>query len=306
MRQAFTNTLVDLADKDERIFLLTGDLGFSVLENFITRFPKRFFDMGVAEQNMIGVAAGLALSGKIVFIYSIVPFLTMRCFEQIRNDLCCQNLNVKLVGVGGGLSYGSAGPTHHAICDIAIMRALPNMKVFAPGDPHEAERVTELAAFSEGPVYIRLGKSRESKIYSEFVRFDIGEGIVLKEGKDITIFVTGNMLCNTKLAADKLAEKNIDVRLVSMPTIKPLDRNIILKAAEETKAIFTVEEHSLVGGLGSAIAEVLVESDNKILFRKITLPDSFCKDVGSQEYLQEKNGLSVTKIIDYILKEFKK
>jgi len=306
MRKAFIDKLLKLAEENKKIFLLSGDLGFSVLEKFKDKFPERFFNMGVAEQNMIGVAAGLALSGKIVFVYSIVPFLTMRCFEQIRNDLCYQNLNVKLVGAGGGLSYGSAGPTHHALCDIAIMRALPNMKVFAPGDPFEAERVTEIAVFSEGPAYIRLGKSHESEVYSESLRFDISEAIVLRNGNDITIFTTGNMLYNAKLAVDKLSEKNIDARLVSMPTIKPLDKNIISKAAKETKAIFTIEEHNLIGGLGSAVAEVLAESEEKILFKKIALPDKFCKDVGNQEYLREKNGLSVAKIIDCILKEFKK
>lgn len=305
MRQAFINSLIKLAEKDKSIFLLTGDLGFSVLEKFRDKFPRRFIDMGVAEQDMIGVAAGLSLSGKKVFIYSIIPFLTMRCFEQIRNDLCYQNLDVILIGVGEGLSYGSAGPTHHALCDIAIMRALPNMKVFAPGDPFETERIVKIATFSQGPSYIRLGKSHEPKVYSESLHFDVSEGIVLKNGNDITIFTTGNMLYNAKLVVDKLLKKNIDVRLVSMPTIKPLDREVVLKAAEETKAIFTIEEHSPIGGLGSAVADILAESNYNILFRKIALPDKFCKIVGSQEYLREENGLSVTKIENYILKELK-
>ena len=287
MRQAFINTLIKLAKKDNRVFLLTGDLGFSVLENFREKFPKRFFNMGVAEQNMIGVAAGLALSGKIVFVYSIVPFLTMRCFEQIRNDLCYQNLNVKLVGTGGGLSYGSLGSTHHALCDIAIMRALPNMKVLAPGDPFEAERVAEIAAFSEGPAYIRLGKNNEPKVHLKSLSFDIGQGIVLRNGNDITIFATGNMLYSAKLVVDKLLVKNIDARLVSMPTIKPLDKNIILKAAKETKAIFTIEEHSLIGGLGSAVAEILSANNvNNIIFKGIGVNDEYPRVVGGQNYLR--------------------
>jgi transketolase len=305
MRKSFINTLIKLAERDKRIFLLTGDLGFSVLEKFKDKFPERFFDMGVAEQNMIGVAAGLALSGKIVFVYSIVPFLTMRCFEQIRNDLCYQNLNVKLVGVGEGLSYGSAGSTHHSICDIAIMRALPNMKVFAPGDPFETDQIIKIANSSKGPAYIRLGKSLEPEIYSQPLQFNISEGIVLRNGYDITIFTTGNMLYSSKIITDILSQKNIDVRLVSMPTIKPIDKNIILRAAKETEAIFTIEEHSLIGGLGSVLAEVLAESKNKTLFKRISLPDEFCKEVGSQEYLREKEGLSINKIVNYILKELK-
>jgi len=303
MRKAFINKLLELAEENENIFLLCGDLGFSILEKFKDKFPKRFLNMGVAEQNMIGVAAGLALSGKTVFVYSIIPFLTMRCFEQIRNDLCYQNLNVKLIGVGEGLSYGSAGATHHSLCDIAIMRALPNMKIFVPGDHFETERVAEIAVSSQGPAYIRLGKSHEPEIYLEPPHFNISEGIVLRNGDDITIFTMGNMLYNSKLAVDKLSERNIDARLISMPTIKPFDKNIISKAAKETKAIFTIEEHSLIGGLGSIVAEVLAESEDKILFKKIALPDKFCNEIGSQEYLREKKGLSVTKIVDYILKE---
>lgn len=301
MRQEFINTLIKLAKKDNKVFLLTGDLGFSVLENFREKFPKRFFNMGVAEQNMIGVAAGLALSGKTVFVYSIVPFLTMRCFEQIRNDLCHQNLNVKLVGIGGGLSYGPLGYTHHALCDIAIMRVLPNMKVFAPGDPFEAERVAEIAAFSEGPAYIRLGKSNEPKIHPKSLHFNIGKGIVLRNGRDITIFATGNMLYSAKLVVDKLSGKNIDARLVSMPTIKPLDKNIILKAAKETKAIFTIEEHGLIGGLGSAVADILsANNTNNIIFKSIGVNDEHAGVVGGQNYLRSYFKIDETAIYNQI------
>lgn len=301
MKQAFINTLLELAEKDERIFLITGDLGFSILEEFAEKFPKRFFNMGVAEANTIGVAAGLALSGKTVFVYSIVPFITMRCFEQIRNDLCIQNLNVKLIGVGGGLCYGTAGPTHHSITDIAIMRALPNMIALSPGDSLETKESVKSAVSHQGPVYIRLGKSGKSKIHQEIFHFEIGKGITIKNGNDITIIATGNMLYNAKQVADKLINKGISCHLISMPTLKPIDKEIILKAAKKTKAIFTIEEHSLIGGLGSAAAEVLAESGDKVLFRRIALPDKFCRDVGNQDYLRIKNGLSVEKILDNIL-----
>ncbi len=308
MRTAFINTLIELARKDSGIFLLSGDLGFSVFEKFREGFPDRFFNIGVAEANMVGIASGLALSGKIVFIYSIVPFITMRCFEQIRNDLCYQNLNVKIIGVGGGLCYGSAGMTHHSLADIAIMRALPNMTVICPGDPIEAEMATKLGIYRRGPLYIRLGKSHEPEVHSnlKFLDFKIGKGITIKNGSDITIIATGNILYNTKCIADKLINEGLSVRLISMHTIKPLDKDIILKSAQQTKAIFTVEEHSLIGGLGSAVAEVLAETDaKKVLFRRFALPDRYLKDVGSQEYLREKNALSIEQITNSILKEYK-
>lgn len=307
MRTAFINTLIELARKDERIFLLTGDLGFSVLEKFQKEFPDRFFDIGVAEANMVGISAGLALSDKIVFIYSIVPFVTMRCFEQVRNDLCYQNLNVKIIGVGGGLCYGSAGMTHHSLVDIAIMRALPNITVICPGDPIEAEMTTKLAISYPGPVYIRLGKSHEPKVhlYLDVSDFKIGKGITIRNGSDITIMATGNILYNAKCVTDKLINEGIGVRLISMHTIKPLDKGIILKATQETKAIFTVEEHSLIGGLGSAVAEVLAETDAKnVLFRRFAVPDRYLKDVGNQEYLREKNSLSIDQITNNILEQY--
>ena len=303
MRTAFIDTLVELAEKDNRIFLLTGDLGFSVLEKFKNKFPDRFFNMGVAEQDMMGVAAGLSLSGKIVFIYSIIPFVTMRCFEQVRNDVCYQRQNVKIVGVGSGLSYGSAGATHHAIADIAIMRALPNMSVICPGDPLEAAQSIKAAANHRGPVYIRLGRSHEPKVHENLSDsdFKLGRAIVVRQGKDITLIATGNLLYNAKLVAYKLAEKGIDVRLVSMHTVKPIDRDCILESARETKAIFTIEEHNIIGGLGSAVAEVLAEAQAGVFFRMIGIPDAFASFVGSQAYLREKFSLSTGKIEDRIL-----
>ncbi len=306
MRIAFINTLIELAEKDKQIFLLTGDLGFSLLERFQEKFPDRYFDVGVAEANMIGVAAGLALSGKTVFVYSIAPFATMRCFEQIRNDLCYQNLNVKIIGVGGGLHYGSAGPTHHSIVDISIMRSLPNMTVICPGDPIEAELATRFSASYKTPIYIRLGKSNEPKVHLNTPDFAIGKGITIKKGDDVTLIATGNLLYNAKCVSENLTNNGIDVRLISMHTIKPLDKKIILKAANETKAIFTLEEHSIVGGLGSAVAEVLAEEDVKeIFFKRISLPDAFCLDIGDHEYLRKKNSLSVEQIANTILKCYK-
>ena len=307
MRIAFINTLTELARKDPSVFLLSGDLGFSILEKFREEFPDRFFNIGVAEANMVGVSAGLALSGKIVFIYSIASFMVARCLEQIRIDVCYQNLNVKIIGIGGGLCYGSAGTTHHSIEDIAIMRALPNMTVICPGDPIEVKMATKLSVSHNGPIYIRLGKSHEPKVHLDTPDFKIGKGITMKNGDDITIIATGNILYNAKCATDELTNKGIDARLISMHTIKPLDKHLILKAAQETKAIFTVEEHSLTGGLGSAVAEILVETDsNKVLFKRIALPDAYLKDVGGQEYLRERNSLSVNQITNNVLEIYER
>lgn len=306
MRTEFVKTLEELAQNDDRIFLLTGDLGFSVFERFQEKNPDRFFNMGIAEANMVGVAAGLALSGKIVYIYSIVPFVTMRCFEQVRNDLCLQNLDVKIIGAGGGLSYGYLGPTHHSIEDIAIMRSLPNMTVVCPGDPAEAGMATRMAAAHDGPVYIRLGRGGEPVIHDSVNNFEIGRGILVKDGDNIAIISTGNMLESAVLAAEKLKEKNISARVISMHTVKPLDRDLVLKTAKETKAIFTLEEHSLIGGLGGAVSEVLSECGEKILFRRLALPDSFIKISGSQKYLRQINLLSTDLIVDRILKELER
>jgi transketolase len=301
MRKAFMDTLVELARKDERIFLLTGDLGFSVLEEFRDNFPRRFFNMGVAEQNMIGVAAGLALSGKIVFVYSIIPFVTMRCFEQIRNDLCFQNLDVRLVGIGAGLTYGPAGATHHAVEDVAIMRSLVNMTVLSPGDPVETRMCVRGACYRKGPVYIRLGKGMNTPVHSGNVKFSIGKGIILREGRDLTLIASGSMLSIAAQVCENLAKRGLSVRFLRMPTIKPLDRRAIVDSAKKTKAVFTVEEHSEIGGIGSAAADALAESKSKALFRKFALKDIYRKTVGSRDYLLRKEGLSEEGITESIL-----
>ena len=300
---AFINKLCQLAKEDERIFLLTGDLGFSVLEQFKEAFPKRFINAGVAEANMIGVAAGLSLSGKVVFVYSIIPFVTMRCYEQVRNDLCQQNLDVKIIGVGGGLSYGTAGPTHHAIEDIAIMRALPNMTVVCPGDPIETEFAVEQAVSYEGPIYIRLGKGNEPNVHETIPEFKIGKGIILKNGNDLNILATGNMLENAKIVADRLEKEGINASVISMHTIKPLDVDLIKDLAYSGEPMFTIEEHSIIGGLGSAVANILAESNSRVIFKRIALPDAYIKNVGDQEYLRYLNSLSIEKIMNKILKE---
>lgn len=301
MRIAFVDTLFSLAKENRRIMLLTGDLGFSVFEKYMKQFPNQFLNMGVAEQNMTGVAAGMAMEGKIPIVYSIVPFVTMRNFEQIRNDICYQNLNVKIVGVGAGFSYGPYGHTHHGLEDIGILRTLPNMVILCPGDPQEVIAATKAALAHKGPVYLRLGKAGEQILHEGIPSFTIGKGIVLEEGTDITIIGTSTILYRAWEVTQKLKEKKIATRLISMISIKPLDTDLISDSVDKTKAIFTIEEHSVIGGLGSAVAEFLAKAEKKVLFRSIGVPDRFTKEMGLQEYMRKANGLSTEQIYKSII-----
>jgi len=297
MRTSFINTLIDIARIDERIFLLVGDVGYSLVEPFSQKFPDRFINVGIAEQNMTGIATGLALSGKIVFIYSIANFPTLRCVEQIRNDVCYHNANVKIVSSGGGIAYGALGTTHHVTEDMGIMRTLPNMTVIAPGDPVEAALAVQAAAKLPGPHYLRLVKTGDPVVHQVAPDFQIGRAIMIREGSDITLIATGGMLYNTIQTAEHLTQQNIQARVLSMHTIKPLDADSVLAAARETSAIITIEEHNIIGGLGSAVAEVLAECNNShVSFKRMGIPDSFCSQVGSCEYLQQAYSLSVSGI----------
>lgn len=309
MRTAFINTLHELAKKDKNIFLLNGDLGFSVLEEFTKAYPDRSLNMGVAEANMIGVAAGLALSGKTVFVYSIIPFVTARVFEQVRNDIALQKTNVKIVGVGSGLTYGQLGPTHHSIEDIALMRVLPNMIVVCPGDPKETAEATKALAVLKGPAYLRIGKKGEPNVHQRPPLFKIGEGIVIRKGYAGTLIATGNMLPTASTIVYELAKRGKKMRLISMHTVKPLDERIIKKAMRETPAIFTLEEHNVIGGLGSAVAEVLAENNQSkkiIHFRRFGINDRFTIMAGSHDFLRALHALSCRDISNVIWRDLKK
>lgn len=309
MRTAFINTLHELAKKDKNIFLLNGDLGFSVLEEFTKAYPDRSLNMGVAEANMIGVAAGLALSGKTVFVYSIIPFVTARVFEQVRNDVALQKANVKIVGVGSGLTYGQLGPTHHSIEDIALMRALPNMIVVCPGDPYETAEATKALAALKGPAYLRIGKKGEPMVHTYTPIFKIGEGIMIRKGRAGTLIATGNMLPTASTIVDELAKRGKKMRLISMHTVKPLDERIIKKAMKENPAIFTLEEHNVIGGLGSAVAEVLAENNQSkkiTYFRRFGINDRFTIMAGSQDFLRTLHALSCHDISNVIWRDLKK
>src|SRR3989339_525757 len=288
MRNSVVTSIKKIALKDKNVMLLSADMGFSVFEDFEKELPKQFLNVGISEANMVGVSAGMALSGKRCFLYTFAPFVSMRCFEQIRIDLCYQNLDVVLIGLGGGLTYAKEGSTHQSIEDIAVMRAIPNMKVFCPADPIEAEICVVEAYKKKGPTYIRIGKSGEPCLYNKKPEFSFGKSIYILKGKDISILSTGNML-KTAIDTSKILETNgISVNLISMPSVKPIDYNAVASAASKTKHIFTIEEHSIVGGFGSAVLEALSELKIMARVKCFGINDSFIKHIGDQDFIRRK------------------
>ncbi|PIR53266.1 transketolase [Candidatus Peregrinibacteria bacterium CG10_big_fil_rev_8_21_14_0_10_49_10] len=297
MRNTFIKTLTEIGKKDTNVMLLTGDLGFNALEPFRDALPRQYVNVGVAEQNMVGVAAGLALSGKRVFCYSIIPFATFRCCEHIRDDLAYHNLPVTMVGVGSGYAYGILGSTHHSLEDVAVLRSFPNMTVLCPGDPLEVEALTHGIMKQHGPCYLRLGKAGEPNIHKKpLENCAIGKAITLHTGKDVTIVATGSMLQTAAEARELLETEHISAGLVSMHTLKPFDEEIVQRVVQETALIATVEEHSAIGGLSSAVAQVLSQMSGHAPHLTIATPDSFATDTGSQKFFREKVGLTAEKI----------
>lgn len=302
MRNTFVNTICDIAKNNEHIVLITGDLGFGVLDKFWSLYPDRFINAGICEQNMMSVATGLALEGKMVFVYSIANFPTMRCLEQIRNDVAYHNANVKIVSIGAGFAYGAAGITHHATEDIAIMRAIPNITIFSPADITETNSVIKCAASLETPCYIRLGRGGEKSIHTNDFDFKIGKAIKLISGKKVCIFSTGAILEEAYKLAISLNNKDISTSLYSFPTIKPIDTNLIRECAQKFEMIVTIEEHNIVGGFGSAISEVISEIRGKIsVLKRFGLNDVFSSTVGNQDYLREYYSLTSNSIEKAIL-----
>jgi len=288
MRSVFNEELIKIAEKDERIHMVLADIGYGEIEGFARRFPERYYNCGVMEQNMTGVACGIAMEGGIALTYSIANFPTLRCLEQIRNDVCYHNANVKIVNIGGGVSYGPLGVSHHSTEDIAIMRALPNMVVVVPCDCQEAAQLTHAVFKYEGPVFYRCGYKNEKDIHHKPFTLELGKALTVEEGNDCTIFFCGPIGYEAQKAVLAARENGINVRLVSMHTIKPIDREAIVAAAKETGKIITVEEHNLSGGLGSAVAEVLAdEGCLNVKFKRMALPDVNVHEVGSQQWLRE-------------------
>ncbi len=301
MRDHFIKRLTTLAAEEPRILLITGDLGFGVLEEFQKRFPRQYLNAGVAEQNMTGLACGLALEGRIVFTYSIANFPVLRCLEQVRNDICYHEANVKIVSIGGGFSYGPLGFSHHGTEDLSILRTMPGMTVVAPGDPWEVEEATAALVRMKGPAYLRLDKSAAGTTGRERERFEIGRARRLMEGGDVTLIATGGILGESLKAADRLLKEKIRCRVVSMHTVQPLDRDEVLAAARETGGIVTIEEQTVLGGLGGAVAETCLESGVlPAAFLRLGIREGFAKTAGSQDYLRKNHNLDSVSLIGVV------
>lgn len=298
MRNHVIAEITKLAANDQRIMLLTADLGFNVVEQFSEKYPNRYINVGIAEQNMTSIAAGLALEGNMVFTYSIGNFPTLRCIEQVRNLVCYHNANVKILAVGGGFAYGSLGMTHHATEDIAMMRALPNMKVFVPADEIEAVACLNEIYNYDGPAYLRMARGKEECIHSSNDKLNINQLIEIKNhGFDICILASGTILTEAIILQKKLEDNGIDSSVYSVPAIKPIDSDGILNLAIKSKLIITLEEHNIIGGLGGAVAEVLSSLRTHAPLLRFGLPDVFTSTVGDQEYLRDYYGLSANKIL---------
>jgi len=299
MRPTSLNCVYELAQKDERVVFIGSDLGPGVLDEFKKNIPERFFMEGVAEQHIVGMAAGLALEGFIPYVNTIATFLTRRCYEQNVLDLGLHNTNVRLIANGGGTVYAPLGPTHLAIEDIAIMRTIPNMTIVSPADADEMRRFMMQTLDYEGPIYIRLGKGYDPIVSSDKFPFEIGKGILMQEGSDLLIVTTGISLALALEAADNLKKQNINASVLHMHTIKPLDKEALVMAVDKVPAVITLEEHTVLGGLGSACAEIILEEgfNEKKSFKRIGIPDVFPEGYGNQKDMMARNGISVSKIV---------
>lgn len=294
MRDAFIAGLIELAKKDDRIALLTGDLGFGVVEKFSSEFPDRFWNCGVAEQSMMSIAAGLAKSGMRPFVYSIANFPTFRCLEQIRNDVCYHNLPVTIVSVGGGLGYGTLGYTHHGIEDIAALRALPNISIYSPADPRETKEILQVINEEEKPTYLRLGKNGEPIIEQRTLRQKIGTAYEIQSGTQLTVLACGPVADNCYRAIKEM-DKYISIQLLSVPKVQPLDINYLLDVISSEK-ILIVEEHVKRGGFASAFFEELNQLKEIKEISHLFVEEKNISESGTQNYLRSLSSLHVTGI----------
>ncbi|MGN0747351.1 MAG: transketolase family protein [Aristaeellaceae bacterium] len=292
MRDAFVRALMREAAADPRLTLITGDLGFGVLKPFWETYPDQFVNAGIAEQGMTGLAAGLARTGRTVLTYSIGNFPTLRCIEQIRNDCAYHNANVKIVCVGGGFVYGSLGMSHHATEDMAVMRALPGVTVFTPGDTAEVEAVVPVMLRTPGTCYLRLGRGGEPMLHDGPVEdWLLPRALTLLKGTDVALLSAGGILTQTLSAADMLTARGVSAEVVSFPCIKPIDREKLVELAGRFRHLVTVEEHSIVGGFGSAVCEVIAETGMPCRVHRIGMEDEYSCIVGTQQYLRAQYGM---------------
>ena len=300
IRDAFFDEVYNLAKADPRVILLVADMGAFSLVKFKKDFPSQFINVGIAEQNMVSVAAGLALAGRKVFIYTIIPFITQRCYEQVKIDLCSMNLPVTILGVGPGLTYGNDGPTHHGTQDIAIMRALPEITILNPSDAIMAAASINIGYKNSGPTYIRIDKGKVPEIYNQ--ESDFQDGLAeLEDGSDLTIIATGIMTHQALKAAQELNNRGLSTGVVDLYRIKPLNKEKLLKIVNNSKCLVTLEENSIVGGIGSAISEFLTDNGKIIPLKRIALPDTHCFESGDRNSLLAFYNLDIDGIIKTIL-----
>jgi len=300
MRNEFMTSLFEVARKDDSLIVLSSDTGALVLDQFREGLPDRCINVGIAESNMIGVAAGLAMTGKIVYVYAIIPFVTMRCYEQVRVSVCCQDLPVKMVGVGAGVDYSTLGPTHHALEDIALMRLLPGMTVLSPCDDVSAAALAKVSYQTPGPAYVRLDRSGQPPIYTNN-DVDFTSGLnVLRDGKDVCIISTGKIIHTAIKVADELAKTSVDTSVIDLYRVKPVNLDALNSVISSARWVVTIEEHSVLGGIGSVLAEIIAEQERPQTLMRFGLPDSFCRQYGSREYLHTLNQLDAGSITDRI------
>lgn len=299
MRTAYLDTLYDLAQRDKKVYALISDNGAIVYDKYRRDLPKQYLNLGISEANMIGMAAGMASCGKIPFAYTIGAFLAYRAFEFIRNDVCMQNQNVKIVGTGAGESYSQLGPTHHATEDLGGLRSLPNLTILCPASPMEVKKATMAAYEQVGPIYLRLGTSKELEIYRNDYEFHIGKAVTIKEGNDLALIGTGSILKDLLEVAEELEPKGIQIRVVNMHTIKPLDGDVIRQAIDETGKVITVEDHNVTGGLGSAVAEMIAQYGKSVQFKAMGLM-GFSSGYGTYGQVRAQNGLGKNRIREAI------
>lgn len=299
MRTAYLDTLYDLAMKDQRVYALISDNGAIVYDRYRENLAAQYLNLGISEANMIGMAAGMASCGKIPFAYTIGAFLAYRAFEFIRNDICLQKQNVKIVGTGSGETYSMLGPTHHSTEDLGGLRTLPNLTILCPASPMEVKKATIAAYEFDGPIYLRLGTNKEPEIYKEDYHFEIGKGITVKEGNDISLICTGSIIKDVLDVAEIMQKEGIQARVINIHTIKPIDKEIILKAAADTRKIITIEDHNVIGGIGSAVAEVIAESNNHAILKRLGMHD-FSKGYGTYMQVKEMNGIGIANICNEI------
>ncbi len=300
MQKAYVNALYELISKDKNVISCLSDSGTDYDELIAREFPDQCINFGISENNKVAAASGLAACGKIPFVYTTNAFLSYRSYEFIRDDICMQNRNVKLVGMGSGLSWSTLGPTHHATEDIAVLKSIPNLTILSPASPLELKQCVQKAYDIKGPVYIRMGMSNEKEIYEEDYNFEFGKNVIIQEGKDATVFVTGSIIAEVIEAGKILQGNNISIKIINIPTIKPLDIEGIKQECKKQNKIFSVEEHNVIGGIGTSIADVVAANHLSVNLKKIGLNDTFAYGYGTYEQIKEMNDLDSKHICQFL------